>query len=280
VQGALEQKTILTGGGTDLYVQKPEELHAATLYTLLDKQDLKFIREENGTCHIGAATTVSELLESPLMRSIFPELPRFFKLISSTQIRNMATLGGNIINASPIGDLTIFFLALDSEIVLRNKEQRRTVKLRHFFKGYKSLDLTQGEVLEQLRFVIPQGDFHFNFEKVSKRMHLDIASVNSACLISLENDTIMEAHISMGGVSPVPLYLEKTSAAMNGSHLNVDLLRNVTKVLQEEISPISDVRGSARYKRLLARQLLLVHFAELNPNWVFHDVIMEHPVPS
>jgi xanthine dehydrogenase small subunit len=90
----------------------------------------------------------------------------------------------------------------------------------------------------------------------------------------------MEAHISMGGVSPVPLYLEKTSAAMTGSHLNVDLLRNVTKVLQEEINPISDVRGSARYKRLLARQLLLAHFAELNPDWVFHDVIVEQPVLS
>ncbi len=251
---------VLIGGGTDLYVQKPEEMAEAEMEPLLLRDDLRYIYKENEICHIGASSTAADIQFSPIMRSLFPEIDRWFKLISSTQIRNMGTLGGNIVNASPIGDLSIFFLSLDSSITLNKLGKSRTLQLKNFFKGYKTIDIEEDEILECLSFNVPSGAYHFNFEKVSKRTHLDISSVNSACFIQMENGRIKTAHISMGGVSPIPLYLEKTSKALIGKMVREETATEVSPVLLSEISPISDIRGSADYKRLLARQLLLAHF--------------------
>ena len=185
------------------------------------------------------------------------------KLVSSTPIRNMGTLGGNLVNASPIGDLTIFFLALDSSIVLNKNGNRRTLKLRHFYKGYKLLDKAPDEFIESLFFDTLAATDHFHFEKVSKRTHLDIASVNTACLLKMDGKTIREAHLSAGGVGPVPMYLERSSAALKGQTIHADLIKKTAAVMQEEISPISDARGTEAYKRLLLRQLFFSCFLEM-----------------
>jgi xanthine dehydrogenase small subunit len=256
-------QAIITGGGTDLFVQKPEAMEHAPVEPFFNKKSLKEIREENGICYIGASTTAEDLQSSPLLQRIFPRIRAYMKLVSSTPIRNMGTLGGNLVNASPIGDLTIFFLALDSSIVLNKNGNRRTIPLRHFYKGYKTLDKAPDEFLETIFFTIPGENARFNFEKVSKRTHLDIASVNSACLLHLQGDMIQDAHVSVGGVSPAPLYLEKTSASLRGREVNAEMLRKAAAIIQEEITPISDARGSADYKRLLARQLFFAHFMQM-----------------
>jgi xanthine dehydrogenase small subunit len=103
---------------------------------------------------------------------------------------------------------------------------------------------------------------------VSKRTHLDIASVNSAAQISLTDGFITQAHLSAGGVGPVPLYLEKTAQFLTAKPLSPSLIEAANEVLQTEISPISDVRGSADYKRLLLRQLLYAHFIRLFPQQI------------
>jgi xanthine dehydrogenase small subunit len=267
-------QAVITGGGTDLFVQKPEAMEHAPVEPFFDKKSLNEIREEVGNCYIGASTTAEDLQSSPLLQRIFPRIRTYMKLVSSTPIRNMGTLGGNLVNASPIGDLTIFFLALDSSIVLNKNGNRRTLKLRHFYKGYKTLDKTPDEFLETIFFNIPGENARFNFEKVSKRTHLDIASVNSACLLHIQVDTIQDAHVSVGGVSPVPLYLEKTSASLRGREVNAEMLRKAAAILQEEIAPISDARGSADYKRLLARQLFFAHFMEMGVGEVNWDELI------
>ncbi|MCF6239837.1 MAG: hypothetical protein L3J74_00665, partial [Bacteroidales bacterium] len=114
----------------------------------------------------------------------------------------------------------------------------------------------------------------FNFEKVSKRTHLDIASVNSAIKISIENDVISEAHISLGGVAAIPKYLNKTGEFLMGKEISIDTITEAEAVLQSEITPISDVRGTSDYKRLLAKQLFFAHFVELFRNKVsFQNLI-------
>jgi xanthine dehydrogenase small subunit len=105
-------------GGTDAYVQRPDELSEAESRHLFYDSDLRTIRERGDYIEIGASVTVTDLLESPIMQSIFPRLYDHLKLVSSTPIRNMATLAGNFVNASPIGDMTVWFLALNSEITL------------------------------------------------------------------------------------------------------------------------------------------------------------------
>ena len=254
-------------GGTDLYVQKADHLAGNDVHLIAEKEYLKGISIENGICTIGTNSTVSDLWNHKELNSILPNLRKHLKLVSSEQIRNMASLGGNIANASPIGDMTIFFLALNSDLTITNeKDEERSVALNNFYQGYKTYDLKDDELLKAISFKLPTAQSFFNFEKVCKRTHLDIASVNSAIHLSVENGTISEAHVSLGGVAAIPKYLHDTSAFLTGKPLTSETVLEANEILQKEISPISDVRGTSDYKRLLARQLFFAHFTELFPN--------------
>jgi xanthine dehydrogenase small subunit len=119
--------------------------------------------------------------------------------------------------------------------------------------------------VSSVHFNLPSKNTRFNFEKVSKRTYLDIASVNSAIRLELDGEVIREAHVSAGGVAPVPKYLANTSAFLVGKPITNETVRAAIKVMNDEIAPISDARGTAEYKRLLLRQLFFAHFLELFP---------------
>jgi xanthine dehydrogenase small subunit len=282
------------GGGTDVYVQKPDWMADNDSRPLFYDEHLRGIRDTGEHIEIGASATVTDLLESPVMQSIFPKLYKHLKLVSSTPIRNMATLAGNFVNASPIGDMTVWFLALDAEIDLCtsphvSKDDTRTLPLRNLYLGYKQLAKQPDEIITAIRFRKRTGDFRFNFEKVSKRTYLDISTVNTAISLTVTPSiaegwtppalsgsrqletatgspvvyTIAEVHVAAGGVAPVPLYLKDTSAFLCGKEINEESITAANAIMQSEVSPISDVRGTADYKRLLLRQLFRAHFVEL-----------------
>ncbi|PYT00575.1 MAG: hypothetical protein DMF63_07860 [Acidobacteria bacterium] len=175
--------------------------------------------------------------------------------------------------------------------------------LRKLYIDYKKLAKTDQEFIKTIRFKKPGEDFRFNFEKVCKRTYLDIASVNTAISLTVEatpgpgwvppalseansknsppseggvaaasadgvvlspvDYKIITAHVSCGGVAPIPMYLKETSDFLRGQMVNPETIADANEVMQAEISPISDVRGSAGYKRLLLRQLFRAHFIEL-----------------
>jgi len=253
------------GGGTDLYVQQPEAMVHEAINFLFDKPQLKSIVQKDNRCEIGAAVTVTDIAESEIFRTHFPKLQDYIRLVSSTQIRNMATVAGNFTNASPIGDLTIFFLALDAQLILKKGGNSREVSLRKFYKGYKSLDKEPEEWIERIYFELPAATDHFHFEKVCKRTWLDIATVNTAISLKMNNGIIESAGLSAGGVGPVPAYLEKSSKWLAGKKIEQVLFHELIAIIQAEISPISDVRGTEDYKRLLLTQLVKAHFIVLFP---------------
>src|SRR4029079_16630113 len=119
--------------------------------------------------------------------------------------------------------------------------------------------------IAKIWFPLPDKNTRFNFEKVSKRTNLDIASVNSAISITIEEGIIKTARISAGGVGPIPAILEKTSAFLQNKVVSEELVIEATAIAQSEISPISDARGTAEYKRLLLAQLIKAHFITLVP---------------
>src|SRR5688500_14233923 len=164
LNGQLHPETVneWVGGGTDLYVQKHDTMKEATIRFLLDDDQLKGITQHGSKCTIGASATVTDICESAVMQQYFPHLADYMKLVSSTPIRNIATVGGNLINASPIGDLTIFLLALDAILVFSNGEQRRELPLRQLYKGYKTLDKQPDEHLESISFELPGDNTVFN----------------------------------------------------------------------------------------------------------------------
>ena len=147
-----ESMASFVGGGTDLYVQKHEEMVHADIHFMYDKGHFNYIKQESGKCLLGSSVTVTDLQESTIFQNYFPEFNENVKLISSTPIRNMATIAGNFINASPIGDFTIFFLALDAVVTLSNGLLKRDIPLRKLYKGYKQLDKTDDEFIEQILF--------------------------------------------------------------------------------------------------------------------------------
>ncbi len=283
------------GGGTDVYVQRPDAMAESDAVPLFYDNRLRGIRDAGNYIEIGASVTVTDLLESPVIQSTFPDLYKHLKLVSSTPIRNMATLAGNFINASPIGDMTVWFLALNAEIELaqcRSPQNSigvtRNLALKDLYLGYKRLAKNDDEYITTIRFRKPSGDFRFNFEKVSKRTYLDISTVNTAISLSVNRpqgvrsshvskgfagddaltqvrptDTIIDAHIAAGGVAPIPLYMKETSTFLRGKEVNAETIASANEIMQSEISPISDVRGTESYKRLLLRQLFRAHFHEL-----------------
>jgi xanthine dehydrogenase small subunit len=254
------------GGGTDVYVQKHDVMQDATIRFLLDDERLKGIKQVGNRCIIGASTTVTELSESLILQQFFPRLAEYIKLVSSTPIRNIATIGGNLINASPIGDLTIFLLALDAMLVFSNGAQKRALPLQQLYKGYKTLDKQPDEQLESISFELPGVNTYFNFEKVSKRTNLDIASVNTAICLTIQNNTIEDVRISAGGVAPVPKLLYKTNVFLKGQAVSDITVNEAIAIAQTDISPISDARGTAEYKRLLLGQLIKAHFLTVAEN--------------
>ncbi len=269
------QKGTIVANGTDLYVRYADKLSEEKVNLIADENYLKGIDFSNDIFTIGVNTTVTELLENEHLRKNIPNLKSFLKLVSSEQIRNMGTLGGNFVNASPIGDMSIFFLALNSTITIQNKNgTERTIPFQEFHLDYKKYDLKESEVLKSISFSIIDKNEQFNFEKVSKRTHLDIATVNSAARISEKNGVISNAHFSLGGVAAIPKYLYKTNKFLKDELIVSETIHLAEKVMQSEISPISDVRGTSDYKRLLARQLFFAHFIKLFPNDVeLHKMI-------
>ncbi len=268
IQANTPGEKIMFGGGTDLIVQKALTVKKSALQHLFDDARLKEISFENEQCHIGASVTVTQFAESKLIQGFFPDLAKHIKLISSTPIRNMATMAGNIVNASPIGDMSIFFLSLDSDLQLSKNGNKRVIKLRDFYKAYKQTDKAPDEIIEKIIFTPPTNS-SFSFEKVCKRTHLDIASVNSACQVKLNKDgTIADIHLAAGGVAPFPKYLTNTIEFLKAKKINKEIIEEAIKIMNEEIAPISDARGTETYKRLLLRQLFLAHMISLDKNLI------------
>jgi xanthine dehydrogenase small subunit len=252
---------LLIGGGTDLMLQRLEDLKDAKLKFLSHKGSSIQITENK--CQISGSTTIADLQLDKELREQFPEFQKALNLFASTPIRNMATIAGNIVNASPIGDLSIMLLALDARITMVGKGSIRQIPLDQFFYSYKKTALQKGEVITSIAFDFPPKNARFNFEKISKRRILDIASVNTAGVFFLNGENISKCRISVGGVAPIPLYLEKTSEALAGPKPDQKRIYEIIEIMNQEISPISDIRGSEKYKRMILRQLLLCHLKPL-----------------
>ncbi len=258
----------LVAGGTDLFARSPDGLLDQRLSFADRRPELAGIEVRDGRCLIGAATSVEELLESRLLEGEIPHLHQFLAHVASTPVRDRATLGGNLVNASPIGDLSICLLALDADLILEKQGKQRRLPLRHFFLDYKQLQLEPGEQVKRIEFAEPAGHVRFNFEKVAQREYLDIASVNTACGLELEGRRVRHVSLSAGGVAAIPLLLEQSAAMLSGEEIDADLVLAAADMAAREVTPIDDIHGSASYKRLLLRQLMIAHFVALTPELI------------
>jgi xanthine dehydrogenase small subunit len=182
--------------------------------------------------------------------------------LGSRQIRNRGTLGGNIGNASPIGDSPPVLLALDATLVLRRGTERRMLALDDFFSGYRCTALGAGEFIERIDVPLPQPGVRFRCYKVAKRFDQDISAVCAAFRVELVEGRVRDIRIGFGGMAATPVRARNTEQVLVGQSWTAGNVQTAMDALDAELSPISDMRASAAYRRMVARNLLYKCFLE------------------
>jgi CO/xanthine dehydrogenase FAD-binding subunit len=215
------------------------------------------IRLEGGSLSIGANVTLSQLIESPLVRRRLPVLAQTASQMASAQVRNAATLAGNLANASPIADGGVLMLGLGARLKLASPKGSRTVPIDEFYKSYRKTCLGEREVIA--RIGVPIDGSASSFLKSAKRRGVDISTANSAVCLKLAKGRVISARIALGGVAPVPVLARKTAEFLAGKKLADDVMEKAAKIAVAECSPISDVRGGEEYRRTLVRNHVARH---------------------
>ncbi len=272
-----DDSPVCLGGGTDYYVRNPEPDSGFSPVLLRSRPGMAGIRETEVIGRkwlgIGAATCVSDFFASPPLQEAIPGLKGFETSFASTLVRNLATIGGNLVNASPVADITAMLLALDATLEIRSFRNAATryIKLDEFYLDYKKTALTPGEYVASVLIPLQaEGTRRFSFEKISKRENLDIAAVNTAMAFRLDGGTCRDVRISAGGIAPVPRILPKASAVLEGKRIGgmeaselADLARRTAETAAAETQPIDDVRGTAGYRTRMLSRLVTAHCLRL-----------------
>ncbi len=267
------------GGGTDYYVRNPDPEPDMAPRFSDQAPEARAIRrvEEGGSAwiEIGAAGTADDFFDSPLVRQLAAGIERYAVEIASPPIRARATLVGNIVNASPIADMTAMLIALGARVMIEGATggQIRFVELDRFYLGYKKLDLRAGERIGALR--VPAETLRFSFEKAAKRARLDIATLNTALAVRMAADgTVAAARYAAGGVAPVPLRLDPAEKLLVGRRPSADLARELGRLAYASGSPIGDVRGSSEYRKRLMERLAWAHCIRLWPELKLEEELL------
>jgi carbon-monoxide dehydrogenase medium subunit len=248
----------LLAGGTDLLnVMKNNIVRPKCIIDLKGIPDIDAIDHTNGF-KLGPLTTIRDIeVSKPILEKI-PALSQAAATIGSIQIRNRATLGGNLCHASPAADMAAVLLAMDCEVRIASAENERTIKLDRFFTGPNQTVLDRDEVLAQI--IIPKEIERFKgiYLKHGPRKAMDIGVVNIAVLLDadLESGLCHQIMIAMGAVAPTPVRAGKAEALLNGKTLKPDLIDKAAQVASEEAKPITDFRASAAFRKELVRNLV------------------------
>jgi len=255
LRGAHPAAEVLAGG-TDLGVLwNKGKRNIGSLLCIGDIRELNESIVAKGVWTLGAATSVSQLEQDA--QSILPAYAQMLERFGSPPIKNAATLGGNLANGSPIGDSMPALFVLDAEVELVGPQGRRRVNLNHFYTGYRRTVLSPDELISRVIIPLPGRDELFGAYKVTKRRDLDISTFTAAVWMHVEGDVIRAARIAYGGVGPMILRLPRTEAWLSEQRFTEATLRQAGALARVEITPISDVRGSAEYRALLAENILV-----------------------
>ncbi|UYG09402.1 xanthine dehydrogenase small subunit [Halomonas sp. M4R1S46] len=245
----------LVAGGTDLWLEATQQLK--TLDDIIDVRqvaELNAVEETAEGWWIGAAVTLARL--TPLLAEHYPAFEHLMHRFASSQIRNRATLGGNIANASPIGDTPPVLLALDARLRLDGPRGERELPLAEFFLDYKRTALAEDEFIAAIFLPRPATEANLKVWKLSKRREDDISAVLAAFAWRLEDGVMRDVHLAFGGMAAIPRRAPAAEAALEGRAPDAEAFAAARAALAEELTPMSDVRGSADYRRLAAGNLL------------------------
>jgi xanthine dehydrogenase small subunit len=211
------------------------------------------LKKTGNRIYVGAKVTLTQL--EKFVAGHVPELESFLRIFASAQIKNVATLAGNVVNGSPIGDTLPFLQVAGAVVELQGRSKVRKVEFTKFYKGYRKADIKADEIVTGISFEIPAKTEVLRLFKVSQRKDLDISCVNAGFRLSIKDGKIDRARIAFGGVGPTVLSLPKTEAYLRGRTLDKETVEKSLELIAGEIAPRSDVRGQAEYRLALSQSL-------------------------
>lgn len=252
----------LVAGGTDLALSVTQNLATiADLVYLGDVAELHTLAENDHEFIIGSAVPYSNF--TPMLDNEYHELGAMIERIGSRQIRNHGTLGGNIGNASPIGDMPPALIALGAEISLQRGDVERRIALEDFFISYKKTVLKDAEFIKHIYIPKAKESQMFKLYKISKRIDDDISAVLAAFFLEIKDNIITEVRIAFGGMAGIPMRAKQCEAALLNNQLSSDSIAAAQSALAQDFQPMSDVRASDKYRMKVAQNLLQKCYLEL-----------------
>ncbi len=239
-------------GGTDLMVQiKKREIQPPALISLRSIPGLNTI-EANRSARIGALTTITEIAEHPELQRNYPILVEAAKSLGSVQVRNVATVGGNLCNCSPSADMALPLLVLEAKVRLQTPQGSRDIPLDEFFVGPGESCLTPSEILTDIILDSPPEKAKATFLKKG-RVKMDLAIVSAAVLLEMEGKKCHKVRIAVGSVAPVPLRLCQVESLLEGTTVTKKQVTEAQRLAAEDVSPITDIRATEEYRREMVK---------------------------
>ena len=250
-------------GGTDIALEVTKKNNNInSLIYLGNNKDLNYIKIKENYINIGSATPINKII--PILKKYYPSFADMFDRYGSTQIRNVASIGGNLGSASPIGDSLPALLALNAKLILQSKNQR-LLDIKDFFKAYRKTALKNKEFIKEIRIPILKSHI-FKCYKISKRIDDDISSLFVAYLMKLKNNIIIDINIAYGGMDSIPNFAFKTQKYLIGKEFNLKNIDKSKQMIEKDFTPLTDVRASSTYRKLVSKNLMDRLFLEINNN--------------
>jgi xanthine dehydrogenase small subunit len=246
----------IISGGTDVSVFcNKRDFEPPVVMGLSNLPGLESITVEGGRLIVGARASLADL--ERFVPDIFPELHAMLEVFGSPQIKHAGTLAGNIANGSPIGDTLPFLFVMEALVEVIGTAGTRTININELYTGYKTLALLPDELITRILIPLPEPREELKLYKVSRRKHLDISTFMAAIRMRRQGENIERIRLAYGGVGPVILRLPRTEAFLTGKPFTEGTFEAAGQLAKEEITPISDVRGSRDFRMQLAENILM-----------------------
>jgi carbon-monoxide dehydrogenase medium subunit len=254
----LGPKVKALAGGTDLVVNmKKGSVKPEYIVSLAGLAELAAKKRDRKVVRIGSCVTIADIASDPFVRAALPALSEGAENLGSPLVRNLATIGGNLVTARPAADMPPPLMVLGASVILQKKGGRREIPLDGFFKGPGTTAIEQGELLREILIRIPSPFSGSSYIKLGIRRALEISLVSVASFVSLESagGPIKEARIAMGAVGPTPLRAPSAEQILLGERPSPALFEKAAEAASRDARPIDDFRGSADYRREMVRIL-------------------------
>jgi len=257
------RNAIVINGATDIALRQTKRNEVIPeIIDLSGVEELKIYDEEENGFYFGAGISIEKMKN--ICESQFPALYDILKVFGSLQIRNLATIGGNIGSASPIGDTLPVLFAKKARVILQSSRSRREIEIEDFIKGYRKTVLKDDELITSVFIPKPGKNEIIKSFKISKRKDLDISTVSLASKLVLDRNNVKEIILAYGGMAETTRRAKKTEEYFKGKEWNRKNIDEAMKIVREEFTPITDARASAEFRKIASGNLLMKMFIESN----------------